>query len=143
MHLKRLHFCIKCIMKDNVPVQDRNLRILHMCPKIILRRIRMGTGKRPLVQESSHICYNFYPDLLITPGFRTQSQSISLEQHFYKVIYTLVLLQSTHLLSFAIFHLSFFMLCSLLRKHSSKYFITTSFKLHVLSYTPFVLMHLL
>lgn len=141
-------------MKGNVPVQNQNLSVLHVCPKIILCRIceksepdfslQLEIGKRPLEQESSHICHHFHSELLITPRFRKQSQSIILQQHFCKVIYTLVLLQSTHLLSFAIFlHLALFMLYSLLGKHSSKYFFTTPFALHVLSYIPFVLKRLL
>lgn len=104
-------------MKGNVPVQDQNLSILHVCPKIICRNckkseldfsLQLGIGKSSVEQGSSHICHRFHPELLITPRCRKQSLSVSLEKCFYKVIYTLVHLHSIYLLSSAIFYIFHF-----------------------------------
>lgn len=124
-------------MKGNVPVQDQNLSILHVCPKIILCRnckkfeldfsLQLGIGKSPLEQECSHICHHFHPELLITPRCRKQSL-IFLQSNLYTCSPSFHL--PAELCNFL--HFSLFMLYSLLKKHSSKYFITP-FALHVLS----------
>lgn len=53
-----------------MPAQDQSLSIMLVCPKIILRRIceisepdifaPVGVGKKPLEQQSSHICHHLH-----------------------------------------------------------------------------------
>lgn len=94
-HILLIKIGIKCTMEENMPVQNQTLGILLVCPKSILCRIceksepdillQLGVGKRPLEQQSSHICHHFHNSEKI-PEHQPGNISKTLFIHLYAFI---------------------------------------------------------